>query len=146
MMIRIGSLLLSQIDQTAFQVCGADLGVKTKAGVRYPDIVVDVLRPSEGKSLAASAPVFIAEILSPSSISIDMIEKAAEYMALDSLKAYAVFSQDEPKAWIWSRTSGAWAEEPDTVDGWDASIEISALSAVLPLRSIFQGIGSAPSS
>ena len=31
--LRIGALLLSRLDQTIYQTCAADLGVRTKAGV-----------------------------------------------------------------------------------------------------------------
>jgi Uma2 family endonuclease len=65
--------------------------------VLYPDIVVDRAgRP--GKSYTAGAPVFLAEVLSPSTAEIDLGDKAAEYLHVPSLHAYIVLSQDEPKA------------------------------------------------
>ncbi len=143
--LRIGALLPSQLDQTIYQICAADLGVRTKAGVRYPDIVVDTAEPGSGSSLSASSPVFIAEVLSPSSVAIDMIEKSAEYMAIGSVLAYAVFSQDEPRAWIWSRDDTGWPEKPIMVEGAD-SLAIPTLGLMLPLASIYREIGPASAS
>jgi Uma2 family endonuclease len=55
--------------------------------LRYRDIVVDHAgRP--GKSYTAGAPVFLAEVLSPSTAEIDLGDKAAEYLRVPSLHAY----------------------------------------------------------
>ena len=139
--LRIGALLLSQIDQTSHQVCAAHLGVLTRAGVRYPDIVVDVNAPGTGSHLSATAPLFIAEVLSPSSISIDMVEKAAEYTSIESLRAYAVFSQDRAQVWICSRGPAGWPAEPTMVEGLERSLSVEALGLKLPLAAIFRDIG-----
>src|SRR5262245_51431047 len=76
---------------------GVDLGPGT---VRYPDIVVEPFTKAP-RELTATAPVLIAEVLSPSTERIDLGDKAAEYPYLRSLAAYLVFAQDEQKAWIW---------------------------------------------
>lgn len=58
--LRIGAQLLSQLDPARYQVCATDFGVRTSAGVRYPDIVVDLNSAGTGSDLVATAPVFIA--------------------------------------------------------------------------------------
>ena len=68
--------------------------------MRYPDVVVDVAG-GQLKDLAASAPVLIAEIISPSSAAEGLGAKSEEYIRLPSLSAYVVLAQDAPKAWIW---------------------------------------------
>ena len=40
---------------------------------------------------------------SPSSVTHDLRDKAAEYLQLPSLSAYLVLAQDEAKAWVWAR-------------------------------------------
>src|SRR5262245_59468272 len=71
---------------------GLDLGPST---VRYPDVVVDAAGGAL-KDLTATAPVLVAEILSPSSVKDDLDIKPAEYARSPSL----VLSQDEAKAWV----------------------------------------------
>jgi len=117
-MARICGHLLAATDQNAYRIAVADLGVRTPAGIRYPDAVVDRWAGS-GTELAAEAPPFIAEILSPSSVSVDMIEKAAEYTALPSLAVYAAFSQDEPVACIWRRGEAGFSAVPEQIEGRD---------------------------
>lgn len=143
--LRIGALLLSRLDPALYQVCAADLGVLTRAGVRYPDIIVDVNAAGTGSHLSATAPVFLAEVLSPSSLRLDRVDKAAEYLAIESVQAYAVFSQDEPQASVWSRGQAGWPEKPEEVKGPEASVTLAALGITLPLAAIYQGIGSEPS-
>src|SRR4051812_33086295 len=70
--------------------------------MRYPDIVIDAIG-GKGKDYTAISPALLAEVLSPSTAEIDLGDKAAEYLQLPSLTDYLVFSQDEPKAWVWLR-------------------------------------------
>jgi Uma2 family endonuclease len=143
-----GNLLMAlhrRIDRKAceaFSRFGLDAGPDT---VRYPDIVVD--RVGGGaRDYTASAPVLLAEVLSPSTAAIDLGDKAAEYLRLPSLRAYLVLSQDEPKAWVWLRDNGPFAPGPAPFQGNDAVIPIPALQIELPLAEIYQGTVTAPSS
>jgi Uma2 family endonuclease len=113
---------------------GLDTGPET-----YPDIVVDRAgRP--GKSYTAGAPVFLAEVLSPSTAEIDLGDKAAEYLRVPSLHAYIASSQDEPKAWVFERTGSQFASGPAVVSRADAAIRIAALQLELPPVEIYAGI------
>lgn len=112
---------------------GIDLGPKT---VRYPDIVVDSATDAP-RDLAATAPVLIAEVLSPSTERFDLGDKAAEYLQLRSLAAYLVFAQDERKAWVWVRAPEDFSPGPQVVTAQDAVIRIAALGIDLPLADIY---------
>src|ERR1700674_1467913 len=57
--------LIRLLDRDRFDVGAADFAVRTGVGVRSPDIVVD-LANSQGRELSTAAPIFIAEVLSPS--------------------------------------------------------------------------------
>jgi Uma2 family endonuclease len=72
---------------------GVDVGPDT---LRYPDILVEDAG-GDPKSFTTASPVFVAEVLSPSTTTVDLGDKAAEYLKLASLAAYVVLSQDEPK-------------------------------------------------
>jgi Uma2 family endonuclease len=134
--LRIAALLYASLDRTLFQVSSADFGVQTPAGIRYPDVMVDPAG-RDGSELTTDAPIFIAEVLSPSSIAIDMVEKAAEYRQIESLTAYAVFAQDEPRVWAWIKGENGWPGNPAMIEGPDAALEIPALRASVPLRAIY---------
>jgi hypothetical protein len=53
-----------RLDLELFDIGIADLAVRTPFGVRSPDVVVDLANPH--RDLSTSAPIFIAEALSPS--------------------------------------------------------------------------------
>jgi Uma2 family endonuclease len=115
---------------------GIDLGPAT---VRYPDIVVDVAGAGL-QDLTATAPGLIAEVLSPSSERVDLGDKAAEYLKLDSLTAYIVVAQDEVKAWVWTRTSAGFSGGPTVLSGASAIIRVPSLGIELPLREIYDRV------
>lgn len=115
----------------------SDLGVRIDTGtVRYPDVVVHARR-AKRRHLAATTPIVIAEVLSPSSVTNDLGDKAAEYLRLDSLSAYLVFSQDEPKAWVWALENGRFPSGPAVVESVDGIVKVEALSIELPLAEIY---------
>ena len=133
------SLLCGQLDEKVWTVLmrfGVHTGPST---LRSPDIVVDRAGGC-GTDYAATEPVLLAEVLSPSSASIDLGDKAAEYLRLPALAAYIVLSQDEPKAWVWQRLASGFPPGPDVIAGQDNSISISALSVNLPLSEVYRGI------
>jgi Uma2 family endonuclease len=122
---------------------GIDLG---PSSIRFPDIVVDVAANTRG-DLTATAPVLIAEVLSPSSERIDLGDKAAEYLRLPSLRAYLVFAQDQMNAWVWLRGSQAFAPSPqdfapspNVVEGEDARLHITSLGIDVPFTEIYERV------
>ncbi len=138
--VRIITALARQIDPDRYDVTGPDFGVRTSTGVRSPDVMVDVR--DEAGHRAAEAPILIGEVLSPSSIAVDMVEKAAEYTALASLQVYIVFAQEEPRAWIWQRDDdGRFPSSPVMVAGAETALAIDALGAGLPFAELYRGLG-----
>jgi Uma2 family endonuclease len=139
-MRRLASSLEKRLDGTRWTVLtsdfGVDLGPRT---IRYPDVVVDSVGGSFD-DLVATAPTLIAEIVSPSSATYDLGDKAAEYLRLPSLTAYLVLAQDEPKAWVWVRGAAGFSPGPEVIAGDDARIEIPPLGVDLPLSEIYAGV------
>ena len=127
--------LQSTLDKTRFEVLTIDFGIRTPDGVRYPDLVIDVAG-GDAKDLAVSRPVFVCEVLSPSTIAIDMVEKLSEYTGIPSVRNYLVLSQDEPRGWLWSRTEEGWTG-PTMIEGEEGIIDVPALSVSIPLASIY---------
>jgi Uma2 family endonuclease len=104
--------------------------------IRFPDIIVD--RAGEApKDLTATAPVLIAEVLSPSSERVDLGDKSAEYLRLPSLVVYLVFAQEQIKTWVWTRGPAGFPSGPDVLEGDDAVVRIEALGINLPLAEVY---------
>ncbi len=138
--VRIITALARQLDPDRYDVTGPDFGVRTSTGIRSPDVMVD--RRDEAGHCAADAPTLIGEVLSPSSLAVDLVEKAAEYNALPSLQTYIVFAQDNPRAWVWQRDDeGRFPASPVMVAGGETVIAIDALGVGLPLGEIYRGLG-----
>jgi Uma2 family endonuclease len=121
----------------------AELGIDAGPDVlRYPDVVVDRAH-GEASDFTATSPVLIAEVLSPSTVTIDLGDKQAEYLRLPSLNAYIVLAQDEPKAWVWVRGNSGFSAAPTVIAGHDAALEVPPLGVSLPLSAIYAGIAEA---
>ena len=132
--LNIAMLLRSRLDPTTVIAdFGLDAGPRT---LRYPDIMVD----RAGGDYTTSDPVLLVEVLSPSSETLDLNDKATEYLRLPNLAAYIVVAQHEPKAWLWLRTASGFSSIPEVIDGRDSSIQVPTLSVELPLSQIYAGI------
>ena len=72
---------------------GRDAGPHT---LHYSDIMVD---RAEGtlRGYAATAPVLIVEVISPSAAEIGLSNEAADYLQNPNLLAHVVLSQEEPR-------------------------------------------------
>ncbi|MBC8129515.1 MAG: Uma2 family endonuclease, partial [Rhizobiaceae bacterium] len=114
---RLSRLIGDRLDDLVHAYGTADFGVRTLAGIRYPDFLVTGA-DGDGRDLATDRPILLAEVLSPSSMAVDFGPKAVEYIAIPSLRHYLVLSQDEPRVWLWDRGEGGFAE-PAMIDGAD---------------------------
>ncbi len=115
---------------------GLDLAPRT---LRYPDILVHSAG-QDGASFTTNEPVFLAEVLSPSSEALDLGDKAAEYLHLPSLQAYLVLAQNEAKVWIWQRDGSQFPPGPTVIAGDAETVRIGSLAAELPLSVIYKGV------
>ncbi|MEJ2376704.1 MAG: Uma2 family endonuclease [Pseudolabrys sp.] len=134
--------LRNQLDPQRWQVI-AEFGLDAEPEtLRYPDIVVDAVGGG-GKDYTAASPVLVVEVLSPSTAAIDLGDKAAEYLKLPTVKAYLVFSQDEPKAWVWQRGADGFAPGPQVVAGEERTVRIESPAVDLPLAAIYASLPAA---
>ena len=114
-----------------------EFGIDLVSGsIRFPDIIVDKAGEA-GKDFTATAPVLIAEVLSPSSERVDLGDKSAEYLRLPSLAAYLVFAQDQIKAWVWTRGPAGFRPGPDVLEGEDAMVRIEAFGIHFALAEVY---------
>jgi Uma2 family endonuclease len=132
-------MLRGTLDRRRHFVAMNDLAVRVGSSVRYPDVVVDVAA-TDLKALTATAPLLIAEVISPSTIATDFGAKVREYTSLPSLHAYLVLSQDEPRAWLWPRSAeGGFPKEPEMLVGREAVVPLPGLGLTLALAEIYPG-------
>ena len=115
---------------------GVDIGPQT---LRYPDVMVAKASKSY-KDFTAAEPVLIAEVLSPSSVTVDLGDKVTEYLRLPSLAAYVVFAQDEPRAWARVRVHGNFPAPPTVLSGRDSALTVPALGLNIKMSDVYEGI------
>lgn len=133
--------LAAQLDDAEFIVGSADFGVRTQDGVRYPDVMIH--KPVGGKKLATAAPLFLAEVLSPSTMANDFGPKANDYLGIESLKYYLVLSQEEISVWVWSRAADGGWDGPTLCRDAAEKIVLAHLGVSLDLDKLYAGIASA---
>ena len=135
--------LKSQLNRDDWLVFGTDFAVDLGEQVRYPDVMMLKLG-GDGHDMSTDEPAVLVEVLSPSSVATDFTIKPPRYMALPSLEAYIVASQDEPRCWIWQRDTAKpgrpFPAEPSVVHGASEKIDIAALGVSIALADIYRGM------
>jgi Uma2 family endonuclease len=139
----LATALRQRLDRKRWAVMASDLAVEIGEDVRYPDVIIQAVGRA-GKELSSDSPVLVAEILSASSMAINLNIKAAEYMSLPSLEAYIVAAQDEPRLWIWNRSDAAsgrvWPKEPLAIHGKDNAAPVAAFGIEPPMAEIYAAL------
>lgn len=114
---------------------GSDMAIVTHdASVRYPDVTVDCGRPGDaGSDRSLSAPRIIFEVVSPSTRSIDLGVKKAEYQSLSSVEAIVFVDPDTEQVIISELTASGWANgDPERRD-----VVLPTLNLTIPHEEIF---------
>jgi Uma2 family endonuclease len=127
------------LDRERYLIGSADFAVQTPFGIRAPDVIVEPM-PVELDQRVSSNPIFLAEVLSPSTVGIDFAEKIPEYTAIPSLEAYLICSQDLAIVWLLARDKGAWPDKPQPIEGREAMVPLPGLGIELSLAALYHGI------
>lgn len=131
--------LSTRLDGDAWTVVAAEFGVEGRGFVRFPDVLVE---PTGGdaRGLRADRAVVIVEVLSPSSVRTDVLDKRDDYEQLETVQTYVVLSPDEPIGWVWMRSdeTRCFPAKPDEISGADATLELPALGLSLPLSELYR--------
>jgi Uma2 family endonuclease len=135
---RILRTIEDQIDGASWQVT-PERGVETLKTVRYGDVVMEPVT-SDPVSLSTREPVLIVEVLSPSTIRIDLDVKSSEYLSLSSLQAYIVAGQTEAACLAWIRgADGAFGATPVEYAAGEV-IVVPSLGVSISVADIYAGI------
>ena len=123
------------------RVQGPDLKVKAGSDGRYPDALIDC-GPRISGALHAQAPVDRFEVLSKSTSWIDQGLKLRDFDATHSIQTYALISQDELRALVYTRNRVRRLDIQNAVllKGEAAVIEIPDLGVALPFSLLYEGL------
>lgn len=124
-----------------YSIVASDFGVEREGFIRFPDVLVEP-RASERKARRSDTVLLLSEVLSPSSLATDLIEKPQEYMSFHTLEAYVAVSQDAAIVWLWERdrASGQFPAEPLKIAGRDQALKLAGRGIEVPLADIYENI------
>lgn len=124
-----------------YSIVASDLGVERDRFVRFPDVLVEP-RATERKARRADAVLLLFEVLSPSSLATDLIEKPQEYSSFQTLEAYVAVSQDAAIVWLWERNQQTrrFPAEPVKIAGRDQVLKLMGRGIEVPLDVIYENI------
>lgn len=111
-----------------------DTSIRTFRGTRRPDISIECGKP-DLRSMAADEPRLVIEILSPSTMRYDRMEKLVEYQQHPAIKVILLVDTEFPRVTIWRRDGENW--RPEIVEGLDTTIPLAEIDAALPLAELY---------
>lgn len=121
--------------------CGvltSDMKVKiTDIKYVYPDVSVVCGEPkfSDEKETMLINPIFVAEVMSPSSIDYDSGSKANFYRSLPSVQVYLLIDQDRPFAQLFTRHEAGWLLRE--YEGLDKPIPLDSIGCRLEMSEVY---------
>jgi len=134
-----GNLAASLITKLRGKPCrfhGPELKIEVAGRIRYPDgFVVCSAVPNDAK--VVRDPVVIFEIQSPSTGSIDRIDKNEEYRATASVQRYVMLEQDRVAATVFSRAGDDWIGH---IFVGEATLAMPEIGIEVPLAEFYEGL------
>ena len=110
---------------------------ETGTWLYFPDVSV-VCESNSQSEIFQDQPTLVAEVLSPSTRSIDLDEKVEKYLSIAALEAYLVLEQDKPYAILYQRTPDGFRRE--SIDGIGRSIRLPLINITLSIADIYEGV------
>jgi Uma2 family endonuclease len=109
---------------------------------RYSDgsIICGKPVPPAHDDQAATNPVIVVEVLSPTSEGDDEGDKRRDFQSLASLQAYVLAAQDARRVKVYRRTErGDWRDEPDVYHGGE-TFALPQLTRAIAVDDVYDGI------
>ena len=100
----------------------------------YPDVMVACDKQGWGEHFIHN-PKLVIEVLSPTTQSIDLREKALSYKRLPSVEEYVVVAQKECRVTVYRRAE-RW--EPQIYSGPEAMLELRSVGLTVPLDEVYR--------
>ena len=141
----IAYVLKSKVDRGRWGVTVGGPGVTipepvAAVTIRYPDVVVRSLGAAP-TALQIDNPVVLFEVLSPSSVTLDLVIKPREYKPIPSLDTYIVASQDEHHLTIWQRNAqGVFPDLPGELADLTDEVRLDVLGCAVTIEELYRGV------
>lgn len=145
--VNVQGIIWSQLKGQICRPYNSDTKIRVRQGEEtcfyYPDasVVCEGNRPTE---TFQDKPVIVIEVLSPSTRAIDLDEKMAAYLSIESLQAYILFEQDKPLAIVMRRTPVGFLREMH--EGQASTIDLLKIGCRLSLEEVYSGVDFTPAS
>jgi Uma2 family endonuclease len=139
--LNLAALLKQALKNTPCRTYISDMKVRVEAANAffYPDVFVSCETRDRDNNYFKQHPLFIAEVLSPSTEAFDRGEKFRYYRQLDSLQYYWLVDSDKTHVDCFTRTAdNNWLLH--SVDGQDAVIALDALNINAGLSELYEAV------
>lgn len=115
--------------------------VKARATYRYPDVVIVCGEPEFADTNPPSLlnPTVLIEVLSPSTASIDRLQKLDEYRQIESLQEYLIISQEMARIDHYVRQDASSWLYTDVRD-LSVSVHLPSIDCTLALNDVYQRV------
>ncbi len=120
------------------RVYGSDVKIHTGDGVNtFPDVsvVCGQNRYYLGKKDIVLNPLFVVEVLSPSTENYDRTQKFEHYQTIETLSDYLLVEQDEARVTLYTRRTDYW--EMRVVTGLNGSVFLPSVDVTLSLSEVY---------
>lgn len=107
--------------------------------VLEPDVLVRC-GPISPKAVTVEDACVVVEVLSPSTIRKDRVQKFEIYRRMPSLRQLILVYQDRALVESWVREFGDWLPEPTILDRLDAEVTLPLLGSSITLGEIYEGV------
>lgn len=135
--LNLATILRQHLRGSPCRVFMADVKVRIEAAETfyYPDLMVSCERATD--SYYRENPTLIVEVLSPSTARFDTQDKRRDYQKLESLKEYALISQECMDVRVYRRSESGWNLSIYT-DG--ALIDFTSVALQIPIERIYEEV------
>jgi Uma2 family endonuclease len=129
-------LLISGLRGHRCQPCGSGMRIRAATGIRYPDAFV-VCSPVRTDAEVVFDPVVVFEILSPSTATVDHIDKNQEYRNTSSIQRYVILEQTTMAATVFRREADDWVGH---LQIGETVLDLPEIGMTLSLRDVYEGV------
>jgi Uma2 family endonuclease len=139
----IDRALFGQARDRGYEVMRGFLAQASRHAAFEPDVVIRC-GPTHLRSRAATDPIVVFDVLSPSTMRYDRGIKLERYREIPSVKQIVLVYQDSIRVEAWLREGEDWAEEPIILLSLGEDLPVPALRTELPLSTIYDRVTDVP--
>jgi Uma2 family endonuclease len=134
--VNLVTALRNHLRRGPCQVFTADMKIRIGDDFYYPDIMVGC-DPTDRHEYYRERPLLVIEVLSPSTVRRDTLDKRIAYQSIASLEEYLLVSQDMMAIKIYRRAGSGW--DLETVGEGDRLV-VTAVGLEAPIEEVYEGV------